>query len=221
MYGDQPHPRSADALRGWVRAEIRAQIASGALHPGSRILEREIADTLTVSRVPVREAFRLLEAEGYLVSGKSGGVRVRPLDADEVNEMFDVRVELEALAARSAAVKAPPAQINDLCRQLEGSRHHLATGHLSDFAGANSNLHSMVRAASGNRFLGDRVGPLIGRVSWAFQVSSEPELVLDLHTRLITAIAEHRFADAEAVMREDTEHNRRVALTRLEALHDE
>lgn len=107
MYGDQPHPRSADALRGWVRAEIRAQIASGALHPGSRILEREIADTLTVSRVPVREAFRLLEAEGYLVSGKSGGVRVRPLDADEVNEMFDVRVELEALAARSAAVKAP------------------------------------------------------------------------------------------------------------------
>src|SRR5882757_5943061 len=78
------------------------RIVSGALVPGAKIRQDEIADEFRASHVPVREAFRKLEAQGLVVSEPRRGVWVAPLDPAAVTEITEMRAALEALALRHA-----------------------------------------------------------------------------------------------------------------------
>jgi DNA-binding GntR family transcriptional regulator len=77
---------------------IRRQILTGAIGPGERINLAEVADALTVSRMPVREALRHLDAEGLVVMRPNRGASVIDLTAAEVEEYFEIRAALEGLA---------------------------------------------------------------------------------------------------------------------------
>ena len=88
-----------EAVYEWVRERI----IDGSLQPGSRIRERDLAEAINVSRVPIREAFPRLEAEGYIRTIPRRGAVVAPMELVDVNEVFDVRASLEVLAARLAA----------------------------------------------------------------------------------------------------------------------
>jgi len=82
---------------------IRRQILSGAIGPGHRINLAEVADALLVSRMPVRDALRQLDAEGLVAMRPNRGASVIDLTADEVEEYFQIRAALEALAVGLAA----------------------------------------------------------------------------------------------------------------------
>ncbi|WP_171905313.1 GntR family transcriptional regulator, partial [Cellulosimicrobium cellulans] len=79
---------------------LRARIIDGSLAPGERLAEPVLADRLGVSRTPVREALRLLEAEALVVALPTGGVRVAPLDVADARRVYEVRARLEGLLAR-------------------------------------------------------------------------------------------------------------------------
>lgn len=81
---------------------LREQILSGAFPVGTRIKTEEIANSLGVSRMPVRDALQQLHSEGLVVIRPNRGAIVTKLTADEIQEMFDIRAALEALAARHA-----------------------------------------------------------------------------------------------------------------------
>jgi DNA-binding GntR family transcriptional regulator len=81
---------------------IVAAVARGLILPGDRIVEHEIADALGTSRVPVREALRLLESQGLVVSEPYKGMRLMPLTRARVDQVIEVRVALETSAARRA-----------------------------------------------------------------------------------------------------------------------
>ena len=83
---------------------IVAGAARGIILPGDRIVETEIAQELKVSRVPVREALRLLESQGLVVSSPFKGVRLNPVTRARVDQLVEVRVALEKTAARRAVV---------------------------------------------------------------------------------------------------------------------
>jgi DNA-binding GntR family transcriptional regulator len=72
------------AVRQRVREELRERIIDGTLKPGDRLVERDLAEDLGVSRVPVREAIRSLESEGFLVSQSPRRVEVRQLSKVDV-----------------------------------------------------------------------------------------------------------------------------------------
>jgi DNA-binding GntR family transcriptional regulator len=98
-----PMDNHAESLAERAVNHIRSEVAAGALGPGSRINELEIAHRLNVSRGPVREAVRSLTARGLLVAEPNVGARITPLDPELVCELYDVREALESLAARLAA----------------------------------------------------------------------------------------------------------------------
>src|SRR5438309_739868 len=142
-----------------VAGEIRERILGGRFAPGARLAEEPLSEELGVSRMPVREALRLLSAEGIVVLEPRRGASVASHTPEQVQELVEVRATLEGLNARLAARRHDPVQIAKLERivadgarinertelsviQANNARFHEA---LEDIA-ANSVLSSMVRS---------------------------------------------------------------------------
>lgn len=85
-----------------VLASVRKAILSGVMGPGARLRQEELADVFGTSRIPVREALRALEYEGLVTSEPHRGFTVTTLDADDVEEVYDLRILLESEAVRLA-----------------------------------------------------------------------------------------------------------------------
>lgn len=85
-----------------VLSSMREDILSGALAPGSRLRQEKLAERFGTSRIPVREALRALEYEGLVRSSPYRGFTVTELDADDIEEVYDLRVVLEGHAVRLA-----------------------------------------------------------------------------------------------------------------------
>ena len=86
-----------------ISRALADHIISGAIEPGSRLRQDHIAEEFGASHVPVREAFRLLVAQGLAVSEPRRGVRVATFNLGEVKEVAEMRAALEVLALRHAA----------------------------------------------------------------------------------------------------------------------
>lgn len=97
-----------------VLASVRKAILSGVLGPGARLRQEELADTFGTSRIPVREALRALEYEGLVTSEPHRGFTVTALDADDVEEVYDLRILLESEAVRLALPLLTDDDLEDL-----------------------------------------------------------------------------------------------------------
>ncbi|HEY4568201.1 MAG TPA: GntR family transcriptional regulator, partial [Kribbella sp.] len=107
------------ALREQVLAELRRRIVDGDYAQGERLTETRLADDFGVSRNPVREALRVVEAEGFVHILPRRGAVVARLDETAVRDLFAVRQQLETLAAGLAAERATPEDIAGLRRLVE------------------------------------------------------------------------------------------------------
>ncbi|MBZ9771919.1 GntR family transcriptional regulator [Mesorhizobium sp. CO1-1-8] len=92
-----------DTIAVRISKVLADRIISGAIEPGARLRQDHIAEEFQTSHVPVREAFRRLEAQGLAVSEPRRGVRVAAFDLSEVKEVAEMRAALEVLALRHAA----------------------------------------------------------------------------------------------------------------------
>ncbi|WP_422934632.1 GntR family transcriptional regulator [Sinomonas sp. P47F7] len=166
-------PGSGSRANG-VYEWLRERIIDGTLPPGARLREREIAEGLQVSRVPVREALPQLESEGYIETLPRRGAVVVPMSVSAVQELFDVRSSLEVLAARLAAracaAGAPPAALEALL-----ARAHEATeaDDEDQIADLNSRLHEEIVTLSGNRLLQKLMTPVSGHVRRLFHIAKD------------------------------------------------
>ena len=95
-------------------AAVRAAIVENRYPPGQRLVEQRIAEELGLSRTPVREALRMLEAEGLVVSERNRGAMVRPLAATEVVDLYGLRIRLESYAVEVATERATEAELGEL-----------------------------------------------------------------------------------------------------------
>jgi len=84
---------------------LRADIDEGAWEPGAPLRQEELADRYQVSRIPVREALQLLQSQGLVVVSPNRGAFVTALDADEVEEIFDLRLMLEGHLLSAAVAR--------------------------------------------------------------------------------------------------------------------
>lgn len=97
-----------------VLASMREAILSGALPPGARLRQEKLADRFGTSRIPVREALRALEYEGLVRSSPYRGFTVTELDADDIEEVYDLRILLEGHAVRLAVPLMTDEDLRDL-----------------------------------------------------------------------------------------------------------
>ena len=106
---------TADAVGAELAyAEVRAAIVENRYAPGQRLVEQRIAEELGLSRTPVREALRMLEAEGLVLSERNRGAMVRPLSPTEVVDLYGLRIRLESYAVEVATERATEADLSEL-----------------------------------------------------------------------------------------------------------
>lgn len=175
-------------LRDIVAEEIRSSIFSGSFLPGARLVERDLAGHFSVSRLPVREALRILKNEGLVENLPSRGMIVRTFDKQQVNELFDIREALEALAASQATERASEDGLDRLTELVDGSREAVARGDLNAAHLANSQFHDEIINLSGNALLHDILEPLLGRLHWLFRQIPDFDEVCVEHDTLRKAI---------------------------------
>lgn len=148
---------------------IRSAIVENRYAPGQRLIEQRIAEEFGLSRTPVREALRQLEAEGLIVAQKNRGARVRPMSATELVDLYGLRIRLESYAAELAAERATDEEIEALGEAVEEFaqvRLRLATEDgdpdldlLRELNAANQRIHSTIVAAARH----DRLSAMLGR----------------------------------------------------------
>lgn len=171
-------------------ALILAAIEAGTYRPGDRLVESELAERFGVSRTPVREALQRLETQAMLArDGRS--LIVAALDHDQLAELYTVRAELEALAARLAARHATPEEVRVLAQMVEADRCILDDPEA--LARANRRFHHLLHRASHNRYLVQQLDlvhrsmALMAQTSLAAEGRSEAALAE--HEKIVAAIA--------------------------------
>lgn len=192
----------AGSLRDSVTDALRRRIVSGDLAPGTRVVERQVAEQLGVSRVPVREALRALEREGFLEERATRGMVVRRLDPDDVAMLFAVRESLEAvLAQRLVDVLDADgiARLDDLVAEADA---HARAGRRSDAVGANAAFHALLVELAGSRVLTSIIEPVAGRMAWLLNQHTDPALMVAEHRDIVDALRGRDAARAAGVFRE-------------------
>jgi DNA-binding GntR family transcriptional regulator len=145
--------RLPDVLGLELSAIIERRIIYLQLAPGSHITEQELCDEFNVSRSPVREAFRQLEASGLIVRHARRGVRVTPMTEEDLNEIYFCRIPLEALAASCAAKNRQDDDLLFLKARLDAMEQALVKADGEAFFGDNVAFINRVHQVTGNRML--------------------------------------------------------------------
>jgi DNA-binding GntR family transcriptional regulator len=136
-----------------VRDEIRDLIIAGSCQPGDRLVEATLADRFAVSRGPVRTALMELEQVGLVTSLPRRGMQVTMFERSDIDELFDITLALERMAAREATESASDAEVAHLHRLLDELDEAQHRGDHGAAVEADLELHRHLMKASGNRRL--------------------------------------------------------------------
>lgn len=139
-----------------VANRLKSAIIEGLLPPGYKLREVELASYMKSSRTPIREAFRILQSEGYLEHVPRCGVVVAGIHKDEVSQLWDLRSILESAAAAKAATSASHEQ-RALLRETQKEMEHLAPSIHHEYSRLDAVLHHTIAKASGNAKLEDLI----------------------------------------------------------------
>ncbi len=146
-------PIARQALPEAAAERLRTLIIEGELAPGARLNERELSERLGVSRTPLREAFRMLAADGLLVQLPNRGAQVVALSRDDVRHAFEVMATLEGLSGELAVQRVTEGDIADL-RALQGEMEAAYQRHdLPNYYRVNRAIHDRLNAIAANPIL--------------------------------------------------------------------
>jgi len=131
-----------------VFENLKKAIIKGDMTPGGRLVESRLAETLGISRTPVREAIHKLEREGYLQKLPRGGFSVLGLSRDDVEETFGIRSVLESYAARLAAEKYQQTDLKPLEHKIKIYQQQLDRKNLDALPDINTDFHDLLYGLS-------------------------------------------------------------------------
>lgn len=182
-------------------------ILSQQLPPGTHLIEADLAEQFGVSRIPVREAIRLLEATGLVEVVPRKGAHVAVVDGADIKHIQELRIAIEGFAAEMAALRRTSEDLGELTRCVELG---LAASESGDAVGAavcHRDFHLAMERAANNPYLALVVNPLRQRTEMVFSVLLEQQgsMAWEQHRRLRDAIAA---ADPVQARREMEDHIR-------------
>lgn len=175
-------------LRQQVYGQLKEQIRAGSYPSNVRLFEHGVAREFGVSRTPAREALALLAQDGLLVQ-EGRGFRLPSFTPGEIDDVFEVRLQLEPHAARLAAERAPPERrkvvVDHILREL--AKH----GEQQSYMDANRRIREALFALCGNTRLINAI-----RVHEDYTDFVRHRTLLDPATRAISVAGTHRLAEA-------------------------
>jgi DNA-binding GntR family transcriptional regulator len=165
---------SAEKLVRSLADRISAKISAGDYPPGSRLRQEALAEEFSVSRTPIREALRQLEVKGIIQHLPNQGATVRAPNAREIREAYQVRAELEGLAAALAIERITDEQlermrkaqarfagtVDKLTTAMEKANPRAYLKNLPSWVEPNDDFHGVIIDASGNRRLKQVIGDM-------------------------------------------------------------
>lgn len=179
-------PLARPALYEQVAERLRNRIFAHELAPGTWIDEQVVAAELGISRTPLREALKVLAAEGLVELKPRRGCYVTQLSEQDLDEVFPVMALLEGRVAQEAARRATDADLARLAAIHEGLERHAAAGDADRFFEANQVFHNALQELAGNRWLKQ----LIEDTRKVIKLTRRDSLRLE--GRLKQSLAEHR-----------------------------
>ncbi|MCY7318405.1 MAG: GntR family transcriptional regulator [Ramlibacter sp.] len=206
-----------NSLHDEAAAQLRERIFSGELAPGVFLDEVALSTEMRISRTPLREALKVLTAEGLVRHEPRRGCFVAEVTARDLDEIFPVIALLEGRCAHEAALHASDADLDALQVLHDKLARHAKARRINDYYSANFEIHEAIIALAGNRWLAQAIGGLRKIVKLA--------RLQQLHApgRLEQSLAEHLavFAALKARDPEGAEAAMRTHLLRQRvALHD-
>ena len=210
--GSVPKLERPGPLRDRVYEALLELITTRALQPGQHLVESELAGHLGVSRQPVREALQRLNTEGWVDLRPAQGAFVHEPTDEEADQLLTVRTLLEAEAARLAAANADSAGIADLEALCVQGEEAVAADDVDAAVALNARLHARIMELAGNAVLAELAGQVDRRVRWYYTPIARQRGRQSWieHRELIAAIADRDEQRATAVMRQHTEHTRKM-----------
>ncbi len=196
-------------LREVVFEALREAIIKGILKPGERLMEIQLAEELGVSRTPVREAFRKLELEGFVVMVPRKGAYVAGISLKDIAAVFEVRAALEGLAAGLAAERITEGELEELERLLVQMAELIEKGEFSEFVKLDTQFHDVLYKSSRNQRLIQILSTLRDEIQRFRAVS------LSYPGRMREALEEHRKI-VEAIAARDEDLAKKLAAEHIE-----
>lgn len=204
------------SLRGKVFIQLQNNILNGVYQPGDNLIETKLSEELGVSRTPIREAIRQLELEGLVQSIPNKGAIVKGISAQDIEDIYTIRMLIEGLAARWAAEKITEEELKELKEAVDLEEFYTAKNDVSHLLLFDSKFHDIIFKASKSKPLMHTLSTFHHYVQRARNVSlNNPEraqLVLEEHKDILQAIMEH---DAEKAERLTTLHVRNASVNLL------
>lgn len=210
-------PTTAERM---VHTILQQRILDGVLRPGERIDLDAIASELAVSRTPVRTALRQLESEGLVTIYPHRAVMVSELSADDLEQIYAVRIHLETLAAQMAVPNLTDADIAEIRRIHREIIQGIDEANLASFAEKDRAFHLGLYRAANNKFLSRLIDDL-RKASLRFltvyaSVERLPNAIAE-HEEMIAAAEAHDAEQVVQLIQKNLEHTCTVAATFLRA----
>jgi DNA-binding GntR family transcriptional regulator len=186
-------------LRDQAYEALREMLRHGTFPPDGAV-ENDLAAQLNVSRTPVREALFQLCREGFL-EDTGRGYRVPELNANDVEEIIELRLMIEPDAAALAITRADPAAVRAIKREAESEAKAHRAGDVGSFIAANAAFRMRLLESCGNRRVSQVLGGLDDQIqrlrARTLTVAENRELTIAQHAKVIEALG-HRDGDAAA-----------------------
>jgi DNA-binding GntR family transcriptional regulator len=220
-------PRSAnvvslgnEVLHLAVAHRLRTMIVEGELTAGEKLNERELAERLNVSRTPLREALKLLTAEGLVEHLPNRGAIVLQLSVDDVSHAFEVMAALEGLSGELACARITDEEVAELSALNFEMRAHHARRDLSAYYRVNAAIHRAINRAARNPVLSqtyDRLNARLQALRFRSNFDSDKwDTAVREHDAMIDALARRDGPRLRQILTEHLHHKRDIVLAQLQ-----
>ncbi len=213
--------RTITTMREQVYQILRDNICRGVYAPGTRLQEQDLAESLDVSRSPVREALRQLAADGLLLEIPNKGVYVKEFTEKDIGEIFDLRVLLESYAIYHSAGHLTSARRDRLLRLLGEMEDLFRKGDLEAYTATDEKLHEEIVQLGDNSLVNDTYDR-VRSMNQQFRILSLMDAQrfresLDEHREIVHALLTGDPARADEVNRTHLELARKTIVRGMQA----
>jgi DNA-binding GntR family transcriptional regulator len=200
-------------------ARMENMILTGVFQPRERLVELTLSENLGVSRFWVRDAFKILETKGLIKVVPYKGAVVCDLDEQEIEDIFEVRTELDALATRKAAENIKKSDINFLKRIAKQFDDSVRRGNFGEMISVNENFHDYIYELSKNPTLVKMINQLKARGHiLRYHAWASPDIIQRIqkeHKQFIEGLQNKNFEQLDRLARRHISYSKDSYLLRL------
>ena len=203
------------SLSADLASKIRIEILAEKLHSGDKITEQTLSERYGVSRTPVREALKNLEAEGLIEMIPNRGAFVTGLTDDDLRDLYTLRMVNEMQAIRWAVERATKSEIENIEESLDFMAFYTERGDAKRMRAINAGFHKRIVLASHNRILIENLSRIQDYIRYTVRIpaymESSLDVILEEHREIFAAFQAKNQESAAQAMRRHIENSLRRA----------